>query len=149
MPDLITHLCTAQIARRMFRRISFPLLALGVILPDLLSRPVHILFPATYWFVVPLHSPLVCLCYCAAISMLFSRRIRSACFLALCAGVVLHLAVDALQDQVEPTYFWLFPFSWKSWWVGLFWPEQALYFLPVTIILTALISARRSATRVI
>ncbi|MEJ2745608.1 MAG: hypothetical protein P8123_08010, partial [bacterium] len=48
MPDLITHLCTAQIARRALRRIPFPLLALGVILPDLLSRPFHILFPATY-----------------------------------------------------------------------------------------------------
>jgi len=142
MPDLITHLCITQIARRLFRLTSFPLLALGAIMPDILSRPFHILIPAAYWFVAPMHSPLVCLCYCSAISLLFARGIRRACFVSLCTGVALHLALDSLQDQVAPMYFWLFPFSWKSWWGGLFWSEQALFFLPVSLALTALISMK-------
>ncbi len=140
MPDLVTHLCAAQVTRRVFRLRFFPIFALGAILPDLLSRPAHIIFPSSYWFVVPFHAPFVCLLYCMLLSLLFSREIRMAGFFYLSAGVSLHLALDSLQNQIGPHYFWLFPFSWKSWWAGLFWPEQALFFLPVTIAVTILVS---------
>ena len=140
MPDLVTHLCSAQLVRKLFRLRFFPIFALGVILPDLISRPLHIVFPPAYWFVVPLHSPIVCLLYCMLLSLLFSREIRRTVFLYLSGGVALHLALDSLQKQLQPTYFWLFPFSWKSWWAGIFWPEQALFMLPVTIAVTILIT---------
>ena len=140
MPDLVTHLCVAQIVRRTFRLSLFSVFALGSILPDLLSRPFHIIFPSTYWYVAPFHAPVVCLLYCVLFSLLFARGIRKTCFLLLSGGVALHLALDLMQKQLEPKYFWLFPFFWKSWWVGFFWPEQALFFLPVTIAVTILIS---------
>jgi hypothetical protein len=140
MPDLLTHLCSAQIARKTFKLKFFPVFALGVILPDLLSRPFHIIFPAVYWYVVPLHSPLVCVMYCFLISRLFAKQIRKAVFLYLSGGVGLHLFLDLFQKQISPHYFWFFPFSWKSYWVGLFWPGQALFFLPVTVGVTILIT---------
>jgi len=148
MPDLITHLCSAQVTRRLIRVRLFPVFALGAILPDIISRPVHILFPVTSWYVAPFHSPLVCLLYCLLLSLLFAPSIRRACFGWLCAGVALHLALDSLQKQVCPIYyFWLFPFSWWTWDADLFWPAQALLFLPVTIAITALVSIAGRRTR--
>ena len=140
MPDLVSHLCAAQITGRVRRMKLFAVFALGAILPDILSRPVHILFPATFWYVAPMHSPLVCILYCALVSLAFCHDIRRGCFFALLAGVCLHLALDSLQIQFRPHYFWLFPFSWRSWWAGLFWPEQALFFLPVTLAVTAAVT---------
>jgi len=140
MPDLITHLCSAQVVRRLCRLPLFPVFSLGVILPDLISRPFHILFPSTFWFVEPLHSPFVCLLYCALASLIFVPAIRKVCFFSLSGGVALHLFLDSFQKQIGPMYYWLFPFSWKSWWFGFFWPEDALFFLPVTVLITLLIS---------
>jgi Na+/proline symporter len=133
--------------KRYFRIRYFSIFALGVILPDLLSRPFHILFPATYWYLVPFHSPIVCVLYCVLISLLFERGTRKPVFFCLIAGVSLHLAFDLLQNQMAPHYFWLFPFSWKSWWVGLFWPEEALFFLPVTVAVTLVVSLVSRARR--
>ncbi|MEI6632502.1 MAG: hypothetical protein WCP22_01655 [Chlamydiota bacterium] len=143
MPDLVTHLCSAQLARRGLFGRCFPLFALGVMLPDILSRPVHILFPASYPFVQPLHSPAVCVLYCALIALLFVPALRRAAFACLLAGVALHLAFDALQKQVGPEYLWLFPFSRRSGCIGIFWPEQALFFLPITLAVTAAVTAWR------
>jgi hypothetical protein len=143
MPDLVTHLCSAQLARRGLFGRFFPLFALGAILPDILSRPAHILFPATYGFVHPFHSPVVCILYCAFIALLFVPALRRASFTCLLAGVALHLALDAFQKQLGPEYLWLFPFSWRSGCIGLFWPEQALFFLPVTLGVTAAVTAWR------
>lgn len=137
MPDLITHVCSAQLLRCVSRIGLFPVFALGVILPDLISRPCHIIFPRTYWYVAPFHSPLVCVLYCALISLIFVPGIRRACFFSLSAGVGLHLLLDSFQKQMGPMYYWLFPLSWKSGSLGLFWPEEALFFLPVTIAITA------------
>lgn len=139
MPDLVTHLCAAQIARRGALDRHFPLFALGVILPDVVSRPVHILFPHSYSFVQPLHSPVVCALYCAIVALLFVPSLRRTAFACLLAGVALHLALDSLQKQIGPMYLWLFPFSWRSGSIGLFWPEQALFFLPVTLAVTAIL----------
>jgi len=129
--------------------LPFPVFALGVILPDLLSRPFHILFPSTYWFVVPFHSPLVCLLYCALISLVFAPGLRRICFLALFAGVALHLFLDSFQNQAGPVYYWLFPFSWKSGWFGLFWPEEALFFLPLTIMIALFVAWLTRRKRII
>lgn len=139
MPDLVTHFCTACVTARMVRIRFFALFALGVILPDLLSRPFHILFPALFWYLTPFHSPLVCVLYCALFSLFLAPGLRLAGFFSLLAGAGLHLLFDLFQVQLCPAYYWFFPFSWRSFWLGLFWPEQALFFLPATILLTALI----------
>lgn len=143
MPDFVTHLCTVQLARRGLFDRRFPLFALGAVLPDLLSRPVHILFPAAYPFVRPLHSPVVCVLYCVLLALLFVPASRRAAFACLLAGTGLHLMFDALQKQTGPEYLWLFPFSWRPGCVGLFWPEQALFLLPVTLGATAAVTAWR------
>jgi hypothetical protein len=143
MPDLLTHLCAAQLLRRGLLARRFPLFALGTILPDIISRPIHILFPSAYPFVQPLHSPAVCAVYCALVSLLFVPPIRREAFACLLAGAALHLALDACQRQVGPEYLWLFPFSWRPGSIGLFWPEQALFLLPATLAATAAVSALR------
>ncbi|MDD5555860.1 MAG: hypothetical protein PHN82_01285 [bacterium] len=141
MPDLVTHLCAAQVIRRLLRLRLFPLFALGAVLPDLLSRPAHILFPGTAPFVVAFHSPVVLLLCCLLASLLFARPIRRACLGYLAAGSALHLALDVMQKQICPVYYyWLFPFSRWTWDADLFWPEQALLLLPVTIAVTALVT---------
>jgi hypothetical protein len=145
MPDLVTHLCAARILRRRVGAGFFPLFALGAVLPDIPSRPLHIIFPATYWFVAPFHSPLVCLLYCALLSLAFVPALRKPAFLCLCAGTALHLSLDLLQKQVCPVYFWFFPLSWKSWGIGLFWPDWALMALPLTIAVTAYVAWRERA----
>ncbi|HOE28188.1 MAG: hypothetical protein IT574_06550 [Candidatus Aureabacteria bacterium] len=147
MPDLLTHLCSAQLVRRgLFDRL-FPLFALGAVLPDLLSRPAHILFPAAYPFVKPLHSPVLVVPCCALCALLFVRSVRREAFACLLAGALLHLALDACQKQLGPEYFWLFPFSWRGGWIGLFWPEQAIFALPATVAVTLLVSALRRKRR--
>ncbi|MCX6356668.1 MAG: hypothetical protein NT045_02130 [Candidatus Aureabacteria bacterium] len=104
MPDLITHLCSLQVVRQFVRVRHLSVVMLGVILPDIISRPLHIFFPATYWYMAPLHSPLVCLLYCLLVSLLWAPELRRGVFLALLAGVALHLLFDSMQNQLGPVY---------------------------------------------
>jgi hypothetical protein len=143
MPDLITHTAIAHLIRRPFEsgnpsknpaqtRILF---LVGVMLPDLMSRPWYILFPAVHDWVVAFHTPAGMLAACAAASLLFERCMRRKAFLWLFLGTVLHFAADGLQKQVTGNNFWLFPFSWKNFGIGLFWAGDAIPFVPVWIVL--------------
>ncbi|MFC1718855.1 hypothetical protein ACFL6S_34705 [Candidatus Poribacteria bacterium] len=70
MPDLVTHISAAYLVRRGTKSIAQAgaLFYLGVILPDLLTRPVNILLPPLYWFVMPLHTPLALTMVCLLLS---------------------------------------------------------------------------------
>jgi hypothetical protein len=146
MPDLITHTAIAYLARRPFEflkpsadpapvRILF---YIGVMLPDLMSRPWYILSPAVHDWMVAFHTPFGMLVACASASLLFKRTMRKKAFGWLFLGTVLHFAVDCLQKQVTGNNFWLFPFSWKNFGIGLFWAGEALPFVPVWIALVLL-----------
>jgi hypothetical protein len=146
MPDLITHAAIAHLARRPFEfrnpsanpvplRILF---YIGVMLPDLMSRPWYILFPALHDWVIAFHTPFGMLVACAFASLLFERRLRKRAFGWLFLGTILHFITDCLQKQVTGNNFWLFPLSWKNFGVGLFWAGEAIPFVPVWIALVLL-----------
>ena len=145
MPDLATHVLATHLvsrARPGWRMFYAPLL-LGTILPDLLTRPLYMLFPAAFWFVFPLHTPLVLALVCYVLSFLFEERLRVKVFMAMYTGVLFHIGLDLLQKSVTRAYAPLFPFSWARWSAGLFWPDEGLLLLPVLLTLTLGITLRR------
>jgi hypothetical protein len=139
MPDLITHAAAAYFASRPDRyarhRAAF---YLGTIIPDILSRPIYIIRAELFPYTVGIHTPVFLAAFCLLLSQFFSETIRAGICRFLLAGVGLHLLLDLLQSHLFGGYFWLFPFSWRSFEIGLFWPETLLSFAPLWIIMILL-----------
>jgi len=134
LPDLITHTAVAYLASRprsfaRYRAVFY----LGTILPDLISRPLYIIKPELFVYAAAIHTPVFLIVSCLLLAELFAEKLRSGVRLFLLAGVGLHLCLDLLQRHVASGYFWLFPFSWQSFEVGLFWPETPLSLAPLWI----------------
>ena len=142
MPDLITHMAVSHIIRRPYEIIqkdktALPfrsLFYLGTILPDILTRPFYIIFPATYNWTYPFHTLLGMGLTILLISQFFDPSIRKRIFLNLTAGMVLHFLVDALQVQLHGNNFWLFPFSWKNFSYGIATAGQMIEYIPFWIV---------------
>lgn len=130
MPDLLTHVLSGYFLSRVVKVWDVTLLYVGLILPDMLSRPLYLLIPGLFWYVKPLHSPLVLILVCLLISYLFKREIRSEAFVLLFSGACLHLALDFMQTNTVIYYYWLFPFSFEVYTLGLIWPEDSMIALP-------------------
>lgn len=131
MPDLVTHVVAGYgLQRAVWPRLSAWFLV-GAVLPDILTRPFTILWPGSFWWTMPLHTPMGLLLVCAAIALL-TRRTGSV-FGNLGAGALLHLFLDLFQVHLAGSYYLLFPFSWRSVEVDLIWPETTLYLLPAWI----------------
>jgi len=139
MPDLVTHLSIAYLIKRWTTLLKYStIFYVGAILPDLATRPFYILFPATFWAVLPLHAPIPLLCVCVLIAYLFDEKSRKGVFIYLASGTFLHLLLDFFQKHIEPEFMPLFPFSWKAFELGLFWAEDSLYAIPLWIFLILL-----------
>jgi hypothetical protein len=139
MPGLAVHAGLNTFTGMLLRaRRYLWLFILGGMLPDILTRIPSILVPATYWYVVPFHAPLVLVVVCYVLCFTVPQPYRITAFFWLCGGVALHCIPDAFQKHLGMGYPWLFPFSWRSYQWGLFWPEQSLWALPVLAV-TALI----------
>jgi hypothetical protein len=104
---------------------------IGTILPDVLTRPVYIVFPSLHWFVMPLHTPIGLFLVCQLISRFLPPQQQRPVFYNLMGGAVLHLLLDICQKQMGDGYHLFFPFSWSSFEIGLFWAETSLYLLPL------------------
>jgi hypothetical protein len=150
MPDLVTHSLAAWLLVRSprWRRIRL-LFFLGTFLPDLVSRPLYILFPRLGGYTVAMHTP-VFLFFCGLVAAEFMESgLRGQARLAITAGIFLHLSLDVMQRHLTAGYYWLYPFSWKSWELGWFWPEQVVDWVPLWIGIMAvgelLIALRRRA----
>jgi hypothetical protein len=142
MPDLVSHYAVAHLAARRWWQPSTVIFLLGTLLPDLLTRPLYILWPETYWLVMPMHTPVGIVIASWMIAALFRLDGRRQIFMALTLGAFLHFALDAMQRHLIAGYFWLWPFSWWTTEWGLFWPEDSLLIAPVlavTIILLELV----------
>lgn len=149
MPDLLTHYLTAKIITGKSKTKAISPFFLGVILPDVLSRVPWIAITNLFerynchleWFLTIFHSPFVLIIACLLISLLFKETLRKSVFKLLMLGAALHLCLDMLQKNFAPTsgYLWFFPFSFRSFNIPLFWPDQALYFIPVLMIITIFI----------
>jgi hypothetical protein len=136
MPDLVTHTAAAYFAMRSprFQQLRV-LFYLGTILPDLLSRPLHILWPQMLFFTVAIHTPIFMVVFCLLLTEFFAPPMRRTVFAYLYAGVILHFLLDALQRHLGDGYYWLFPFSWKSFELGLFWPETSVACIPLWLMM--------------
>ena len=140
MPDLLTHAAAAHLAgRRWFPRPAAILFTVGTMLPDLLSRPFYIIFPALHWWVMPLHTPIGVALVCWMVTGLFKKEQRKIVFVALFAGAMFHFLLDAPQKHVVAGYFWLFPFSWTTYEWGLWWSEDSVRIVPFVILLVAFV----------
>ncbi len=136
MPDLLTHFTAAYLITRpwlveRFRAIFY----LGTVLPDLVSRPLYILFPKLAIYTVACHTPIFVLFFCLLLAELFVPQIRRQVLFFLLTGATLHFLLDALQKHLFGGYYWFFPFSWQSGEIGLFWPEDPLRFIPLWLLL--------------
>ena len=142
MPDLATHLASAYIAGRFvsFRRLTV-YFYLGALLPDLVSRPLHIIFPSMFWVAQSFHSPLVVFLFCWLISLFFRFDQRRKIFLALTAGSVLHFLFDLTQKHLVAGYLWFFPFSLNKYSVGWIKPDDFVCYLPLTLLVVAAVYA--------
>lgn len=135
MPDLITHCSVAYFFKWIFRD-KLILFILGTILPDLLTRGIFIIFPSLVAFLLPMHTPFVLIFVCYFLCLFFEEGIRKGIFIALLSGSYLHLFLDFFQIHVgEEEYSWFFPFSWKSYEIGLFWPEASVLSIPFWLVL--------------
>ena len=138
MPDLITHTAAAYFLSRpngMARYRAF--FYIGAVLPDVLARPVYILFPKLFFFTVAVHTPAFMLVFVLLFSEFFRAETRRSVVMLTLAGVALHFIMDFFQRHLLTGYYWFFPFSWRSIEVPLFWPETPVRFIPLWIALVA------------
>ena len=140
MPDLITHVCVAYCITKIGGFTRFRVLFyLGTILPDIISRPFYIIFPSSIYFVYSLHSPVMMILISLLIAQFFDRQIRKQVVSYLLFGVGIHFLLDILQKHILDAYYWLFPFSWNTFDLGLIWPEDSLRLIPIWIVLVLII----------
>ena len=124
MPDLFTQI---------LRRLPVLMLVIGTVFPDILSRSILVLFPHSYllyWIAAALHTPIAIILLAYIISLMFIKPERLPVFMSLILGSTLHFAFDMLQRHYVGGYMWLFPFTFMSFELPLFWPEA-----PITWIL--------------
>lgn len=144
MPDLLTHYLTAKIITGKSATRAISPFFLGTILPDVLSRIPSIVIINLFekydchldWFLAIFHSPLVLILICLLIAYFFEENLRKGVFKLLILGTALHLVLDMLQKTFtsHSGYLWFFPFSFKSFNIPFFWPDQSLYFIPILLI---------------
>jgi hypothetical protein len=143
MPDLITHLTVSHLMRRPFdfRQIGKSSWAfrtifyLGAVLPDIFTRPMYILLPVTQDWIFFIHTPFGALVLCGLITFLFEASLRKRIFLNLISGSAIHFLLDASQIQLYGSYYWFFPFSWKTIQTGFTDADNIIPWIPVWILL--------------
>jgi len=145
MPDLLTHALIASPLKARFPRL-FSVFLLGVILPDVLSRTPGILFPGSTSIIFLnyfLHSPIIIVLSCLVLAYCFPQKIRKNFLYLLLAGSFLHLFLDLFQKTLTTGYLWFFPFSFSSFSIPLFWPDDSLFALPFLIIINIMLIKRK------
>jgi hypothetical protein len=140
MPDLITHTAMVYVLVRPWWRQSVRVLFyIGALLPDVLSRPFYILWPALSPFTVALHTPIFVLLFVLFIAQWFTAPLRPLVRATLLSGCALHFLLDIFQKHIDGGYLLLFPFSWRFTDFGLFWPEATTQFAPWLLVVIIVI----------
>lgn len=138
MPDLVTHFTAAYLLKRPSRWARFRVpFYLGAILPDLLSRPVYILFPKSYPMVYSFHTPVMVVLFCLLLAEFFEPSLRPGVRLNLLLGGSTHFGLDLFQRSVSGSYNWLYPFDLETFSLELFWPDESVRLVPLWIVLLA------------
>lgn len=141
MPDWISHILIALIICEIFKIKKKSLVVLGSLLPDMLGKLSLLnLFTKVpegffFWITVPFHTPIGLLLMTLIICPIFKYNQKKV-FSLITTGWVLHLLADLTNKHlVYSPMFLLFPFSWKTYELGILWPEEYLLVLvPLFII---------------
>jgi hypothetical protein len=135
MADLLTHYVSSRIAGAGVRdRATLVLFSLGVLLPDLLGKPIGELRWSPPLLATPSHTVFGLIFACGAVSLFFAAPIRFRAFWALYLGSMLHLLLDWMKDYLgRGAVVWLHPFSTRSWEAGLYRSEDVFYLLPANL----------------
>lgn len=136
MPDLVTHVVAGYGLQRGFSPRLSAWFLIGAVLPDILTRPFTIVWPGSFWWTMPLHTPVGLLLVGAAVAFLHRPGGRRSVFLNLAAGSFVHVFLDLFQTHLAGSYYLFFPFSWRSVEVNVMWPETTLYLLPLWVVLS-------------
>lgn len=137
MPDLLGHVAFARIVREVapVRRAggtggapaSPGMVAcyyMGALLPDLATRPFHILMPALSPWVEVFHSPACLVLLAIAWAGLFVPELRRRALVSVLSGIATHMAIDLVQRHLAGGYLLYFPLSFHRNTLGLLWPEE-------------------------
>lgn len=158
MPDLITHgsvallLGFALVGRR--RAPLLPLFVAGTLLPDVLARVPAIVFGELHSKLTPLpmgllygwdpmHQPFGMALAASIFSLLLPPTGRARAFLLLLGGMLLHLALDLLQFHEGAGHMLLFPFSERTWEIGVIGSEDSVLVAIPLALLAALVAVLR------
>jgi len=142
MPDLFTHFASGYLISRVpnLRRYT-AFLALGAILPDILTRIPEILLDRLlgipiFHFLNIFHSPFCLLLVSYIISLTFEFKIRLIAFLFIFIGSCLHVILDLMQKQFgEGVYMPYFPFSLETIQWGLFHFNASVTLFPIIFVI--------------
>jgi len=136
MADLLTHYVSARLPGSFIADPSArATLALGVFLPDLISKPMEAApwMPFLAW--APSHSALGAFLVAWAIAMFFAEDFRFKAFATLFVGQLVHIAVDMGKDSMGfGSAFALLPFSTATVDAGLYTSQHVFFFLPVNLV---------------
>ena len=141
MPDLITHSLFIYPAKKFFPK-GILFLLIGSILPDLLGRSLGVFISDSSmigWYQTVIHTPLALLLFIYSFSFFFPEKERKKIFLFLSLGTASHLFLDLFQKTLGLGYLWFFPFSFKSFQIPLFWPDESIFLIPAFAILNLII----------
>jgi len=142
MPDLVTHLAVNHLLRNLTEirqeSCSAPervLFYAGTLLPDVTSRSIAILFPASITWTLAFHTPAGSIILAVLFSQFMKSGTRNRSFCNIAAGSLLHYLLDTFQKTSTPVFFWLFPFSWKDCGIPLFDPGDLIPWIPVWLVI--------------
>jgi hypothetical protein len=154
MPDLLGHVAFARIVREVapVRRAggtgggpaSPGMVAcyyLGALLPDLATRPFHILMPTLSPFVEVFHSPACLVLLGIAWAGLFVPELRRRALVSVLSGIATHMVIDLVQRHLAGGYLLYFPLSFHRNSLGLLWPEETTTMLTPWLVLAAVAAA--------
>jgi hypothetical protein len=156
MPDLVTHFAAAYFLKRPRRWSDFRVpFYLGAILPDILTRPLYIVYPPSNELIYSLHTPLAVILISILISSFVIPSQRSGVRLNLLLGAGTHFGLDLLQKSVTGSYHWFFPFSLKTFEWGLIWADDSVRLVPLWVVLVftaeafSLLKKKKSKQRIV
>ena len=131
MPDWISHILLGLIIAEVFNIRKKSLVVLGSILPDIILKiyALSIIIPMKinflFWFLYPLHTiaGITILSFLLTIAFKYDAKKT---FGLIFIGAVFHILLDGTTKFMLYNIqgLFLFPFSWKYYGIGIFYPEQ-------------------------
>lgn len=146
----MSHILIGLILAEIFFVRKKSLVALGSLIPDLLSK-FHLLsfyFGVTGWLSFSsFHTPAMALLMIVLLAGLFNYNQTKAAGL-MTLGAMSHILADAALKHFNSGQYLLFPFSFKLFALNWLWPDETIFVLPFLALLYFLVKfAKRSITK--